>query len=128
METRTVKKSVIINAHAADVWKMITDPERIKQWFFGTNVETDWKKGSPIRYYGLWKGKEYSDKGKILESEENKKLVHTHWSSLSDLEDKPENYYTVSYEIDEKESETVLCVTQTGLMSKDTFDHSAQNW
>ncbi len=128
METRAVKRSVIINAHAADVWKAITDPEIIKQWFFGTNVKTDWKKGSPITYSGMWKGKEYEDKGQILDVVKEKRIEHTHWSSLSGTEDIPENYFNIIYEIEEKENETVLSITQAGLMSQDTYDHSLQNW
>jgi uncharacterized protein YndB with AHSA1/START domain len=128
MEKRAVKRSVIVNAKAADVWKALTDPEIIKQWFFGTNVKSDWKKGSPITYSGTWKGKEYEDKGEILEVEENKKLAHTHWSSLSGTEDKPENYFEVIYELEEREKDTVLCITQVGQMSEDTYKHSAENW
>lgn len=128
MEAMTVKRSVIISAHASDVWKAITDPAMIKQYFFGTDIKTDWKAGSPITYSGIWKGKEYSDKGKILEIEKNKKIVHTHWSSLSGTEDIPENYFTITYELEERENDTVLCITQTGLMTSDTHEHSAQNW
>ena len=128
MEARTVKRSVIISATAADVWKAITDPEMIKQYFFGTDVRTDWKVGSPINYSGIWKEKEYHDKGTILEIEKERKIVHTHWSSLSGTEDIPENYFTITYELEERENDTVLCITQTGLMTSDTHEHSAQNW
>ena len=128
MEKRTVKRSVIINAHAADIWKMITDPELIKQWFFGTNVKTDWKEGSPIIYSGSWKGKEYEDKGRILKIEKEKLIEHTHWSSLSGTEDIPENYFDVKYELEEREKDTVLCISQTGQMSEDSYKHSAENW
>lgn len=128
METRAIKKSIIINAHAADVWKSLTDPEKIKQWFFGTNVETDWKPGSPITYSGMWKGKEYRDKGKIIDIEKEKRIAHTHWSSLSGTEDIPENYFNVVYELYEKENDTVLTVIQKGEMSQESYDHSSKNW
>ncbi len=128
MEKRAVKRSVIINAAGAEVWKAITDPEMIKQYFFGTDVKTNWKEGSPIIYSGIWKGKDYEDKGQITKVEEGKLLQHTHWSSLSGVEDKPENYFEVIYEIEEREKDTVLCVTQVGLMSDDSYKHSAENW
>ena len=128
MEKRAVKRSVIISAHAADVWKAITDPGTIKQFFFGTNVKTDWKEGSPITYSGIFKGKEYEDKGKIVKVEKEKRLEHTHWSSLSGTEDIPENYFDVIYELEERENDTVLTITQVGLMSDNSYEHSAQNW
>lgn len=128
MERRAVKRSVIINAHAPEVWRAITDPEMIKKYFFGTDVKTDWKEGSPINYSGVWKGKEYSDKGKIVKVEKNKRLEHTHWSSLSGTEDAPENYFDIIYELEERENDTVLTVTQAGCMSEDSYKHSAENW
>jgi uncharacterized protein YndB with AHSA1/START domain len=129
METRALKKSVIINAYAADIWKTITDPDSIKKFLFDTSVETDWKVGSPITYSGMWKGKEYRDKGKITKFEKEKTFEHTHWSSLSGTTDDPKNYFNVRYELEEKENnETVLTVTQRGEMSQDAFDHSSSNW
>ncbi|MBC7872839.1 MAG: SRPBCC domain-containing protein [Ferruginibacter sp.] len=128
MEKRAVKRSVIVNATAAEVWKAITDPAMVKQYFFGTDVSTDWKEGSPIIYSGMWKGKEYEDKGQVLKVEKEKRLEHTHWSSLSGMEDLPENYFTVIYELEERVNDTVLTITQVGLMSANSYEHSAQNW
>ena len=128
MENRTVKRSVIINATPEKIWKALTDPETIKQYFFGTNVKTDWKAGSPITYWGTWKGRDYEDKGEIIKVEKEKYLEHTHWSSLSGTEDKPENYFHVSYEIEPREKDSVLCITQEGLMTEDAAKHSEENW
>lgn len=128
MDKKAVKKSIIINAKAADIWKALTDPATIKEYLFGTCVETDWKEGSPINFSGNWKGKEYHDKGEIIRVKENKKLEHTYWSSLSGLDDTPENYYTTVYEIDEREKDTILSVTQVGMMSDDYMKQCGENW
>jgi uncharacterized protein YndB with AHSA1/START domain len=128
MEKRTLKRSVSIHAPVSKVWSAITDPATIKEYFFGTNVETDWKEGSPITYYGTWQGKEYRDKGMILEVQKERKLKHTHWSSLSGTPDEVENYFTVTYELEPKGDETILTVTQSGLMTEETKDHSGKNW
>ena len=128
MEKRAVKKSIQVHAPASEVWRAITDPEMVKKYFFGTNVESDWKKGSPITYSGIWKGKEYRDKGEILEIEKEKKLSHTHWSSLSGTPAEAENFFTVTYELEPRGEDTVVSVVQTGLMSQETYDHSGENW
>jgi uncharacterized protein YndB with AHSA1/START domain len=128
MENRTLKRSVSIHAPVSAVWHAITDPETIKKYFFGTNVESDWKEGSPITYSGTWQGKEYRDKGTILEVNEERKLKHTHWSSLSGTPDEVENYFTVTYELERKGEETVLTVTQSGLMTDEAKEHSGKNW
>ncbi|MGZ4038890.1 MAG: SRPBCC domain-containing protein, partial [Bacteroidia bacterium] len=39
----TLSKSLTINAPAAKVWKALTDASIVKQYFFGTNVKSDWK-------------------------------------------------------------------------------------
>ena len=128
MEPKTLKRSVSIHAPIQVVWQGITDPETIKEYFFGTNVETDWQEGSPIVYHGTWEGKEYRDKGTILEVIQEKRLKHTFWSSLSGTADEVENYFTVSYELEPKDEETILTVTQTGLMTEETKEHSGKNW
>ena len=128
MENRTVKRSVIIKATRAQIWKALTDPEMIKQYFFGTNVKTDWKEGSPLIYSGTWKGRDYEDKGEILRVEKEKTLEHTYWSSLSGTADKPENYMHVTYEIEPREKDNVLCITQEGAMTEEGAKHSEENW
>lgn len=130
MKTKAVKKKIRISASVQEVWNAITDPEIVKQYFFGTNVESEWKEGKPIIYSGSWEGKSYQDKGEILEIEEEKLLSHTYWSSMDGAPDTPENYYTVTYSLDEKgDDETILTVTQEGEnMSKESAHHSGKNW
>jgi uncharacterized protein YndB with AHSA1/START domain len=41
------KVSIQINASSKAVWDALTKPALVKQYFFGTNVDTDWKRGSP---------------------------------------------------------------------------------
>jgi uncharacterized protein YndB with AHSA1/START domain len=125
---RTIKKTITINAPASDVWKGITDPEMVKRYFFGTNVESDWKPGSEIIYSGLHEGRAYKDKGKIIEAEKDKKLRHTYWSSMSGDPDAPENYFTVMYELNERGNKTDLTLTQSGNMTEESALHSGKNW
>ena len=56
-----------ISASPAQVWSALTDPEQIKKFMFGTDVQTDWQQGSSIVWKGVYEGKEYEDKGQILE-------------------------------------------------------------
>ena len=117
-----------INAPASRVWEALTDPEIIRQYFFGTNVVTDWKVGSPIYYRGVWQGKPYEDKGVILEFEPGRKLVSTHWSPLAGPPDVPENYHTVSYLLSEHDGRTDLTLRQDNNASEEERQHSEQNW
>jgi uncharacterized protein YndB with AHSA1/START domain len=120
--------SITVNARAALVWNALTDPKLIKEYLFGTEAISDWKVGSSIKYKGVWKGKPYEDKGTILELERNKCLKSTYWSGMSGLEDKPENYNTVTYLLVEDDGQTILTVTQDNNRTKESAEHSQSNW
>ena len=122
------KASITINAPASKVWDALTKPQLIKQYLFGTDVRTEWRVGSPIIYTGIWNGKEYKDKGRVLQVEVGKLLVSSFWSSLSGLPDIPENYKTVRYELTAESSGTRLTIIQDNNDSQEEADHSSQNW
>jgi uncharacterized protein YndB with AHSA1/START domain len=69
--------SIVIHAPAPRVWRCMTDPALVKQVMFGSEVHSDWKEGSSITYKGIWEGKSFEDKGKILQIVPEKKLVTT---------------------------------------------------
>src|SRR5512136_739812 len=111
-KTFVAQATITINAPASKVWDALTQPDLIKQYLFGTNVTTDWRVGSPITYEGIWEGKAYKDKGKVLQVEPGKLLVSTFWSALAGLPDVPENYQTVRYELSTEGRGTELAITQ----------------
>src|ERR1700755_2518587 len=92
-----------LNASINAVWDALTNPTTIKKYFFGTDTHTDWKVGSPIRFTGEWQGKKYEDKGTILAVEKNKLIKYSYWSSMSGIEDKPENYLIVTFDLSGKD-------------------------
>jgi len=126
--TFTSKTSTTINAPASKVWDALIKPDLIKQYLFGTQITTDWQVGSPITYKGIWNGKTYEDKGRVLQIEIGKLLVSTFWSSLSGLPDVPANYKTVRYELTTESNGTRLTITQDNNDSQEEANHSEQNW
>jgi uncharacterized protein YndB with AHSA1/START domain len=124
----TGKVSIDINASASEVWEALTTPEIIKKYFFNTNAVSDWKEGSPLIFRGEWEGKQYEDKGTILKVVPNKLFRYNYWGSMSGIEDKPENYATISYELTEKGDKTNLTITQQNIPDKKMKEHSEQNW
>ena len=61
----------------------LVDPAAIKQYMFGTTVESDWREGSSIVWKGEWQGRAYEDKGVILRLEPGRLLQYSHFSPLS---------------------------------------------
>ena len=122
------KATILIGAPKPKVWEALTKPDLIKQYLFGTQAITDWQVGSPITYKGVWEGKPYEDKGKIIQFEPEKLLVSTFWSALAGLPDTPENYKTVRYEIFSAGNDTRLTITQDNNATQEEANHSSENW
>ena len=124
-EDLIVSESIDVNANLSTVWEALTNPEIIKEYLFGTETVTDWKIGSDIIFQGDYEGHTYRDKGIILENILNKQLIYSYWSGFSGLEDKPENYSTVTYTLDEiDDNKTKLTWTQKGYATEEVYTHS----
>ena len=122
------KSTIFINAPITKVWDALTNPDLIKQYLFGTNTITDWKKGSSIIYEGEWQGEKYLDKGLIVDIIPQKKLHTTYWSSMGGKEDKPENYNNVIYEIAAENDGTIVTISQDNIANEKELQHMNQNW
>ena len=120
--------SIVIDASREEVWDALTNPEQIKKYFFGTEAVSDWKKGSPLYFRGEWEGKKYEDKGTILETKEGELFKYNYWSSMSGIEDKPENYVIITYLLTEVLGKTKVTITQENIPSEEMRSHSEENW
>jgi uncharacterized protein YndB with AHSA1/START domain len=123
-----IEKSIEINASKQKVWDGLTNPEIIKQYMFGTETICNWKEGSEIIFQGSYEGKSYKDKGIIQKVIANKFLQYSYFSSFSGMEDKPENYHLITYELQEKDDKTILMLRQENLQSEEAQKHSDKNW
>ena len=117
--------TIEINAGAEKVWKGLTTPEIIKDYLFGTETVTDWKVGSEVIFQGEYEGHKYRDKGVILENIPLKKISYSYWSGFSGLEDKPENYSTVTYILESAgNNKTNFTWQQKGFANEKGHQHS----
>ncbi len=122
------KIELVINAPPEKIWEALTKPEIVKEYLFGTNLVTDWAVGGSISYQGEWDGKPYEDKGTVLEFVPHAKMVSTYWSSMGGLPDEPENYNTLTYELESVGSGTKLTLLQDNNSTEEKRVHSQQNW
>jgi uncharacterized protein YndB with AHSA1/START domain len=106
----TTEKSISINADAARIWNILTNPDKIKLYLFNSEAKTDWKAGSPITFSRVSEGKKYVDKGEILEVVPQKLLKYSYFSSQEGYEDISENYSVITYRL-EKEDENNIKLT-----------------
>jgi uncharacterized protein YndB with AHSA1/START domain len=78
-----IRSGTTIAAPVERVWRAITTPSEMKQWFFGVDTDAEWRPGGKLVHRGEYQGKPYIDKGEILEFAPPRRLVHTHWSDVS---------------------------------------------
>lgn len=128
MEKLTVNVQVKFKAPMAKVWQGLTDPALVKEYFFGTDLESSWRVGEPIKFSGEWNGHKYEDHGTILDIDSGTFVKYSYWSSMSGTEDKPENYANITYNLTENNGETELTVTQDNVKNEEAKAHSEQNW
>ncbi len=128
MTNYSLKTAIEIKAPAAKIWQALTDPTIVKQYFFGTDLKSDWQLGSPITWEGEWEGKRYMDTGTILDIEPGFRVKYNYWSSMSGTEDIPENYIDITYELKETIGKTTLYITQEKIKTEEAKQHSEQNW
>jgi uncharacterized protein YndB with AHSA1/START domain len=122
------KAETTINTSADKVWNALIDPEMIRKYMFGANVNSEWKEGGKITWKGDWEGKQYEDKGKVLIMEPKKKLQYSHFSPLSGVADVPENYHIVTIDLKEEDGKTSVNLTQDNNADEKTKEHSEKNW
>lgn len=127
-EKLMAKASVTIDASRRAVWTALTDPDQIREYMFGADVESGWTVGSPITWKGEMKGKHYEDKGKILRIDRNRLLQYSHFSPLSGSPDQPENYHTVTITLSDDGGKTKVTLEQDRNADEAARKHSQDNW
>jgi uncharacterized protein YndB with AHSA1/START domain len=113
MEKLLVKNNITIHASASKVWDALTNPEQTKKYMFGCETVSDWKVGSDLLWRMQHEGKALiAVKGKIVAIKPGIFLAYTVIDPNSGMEDIPENYLTVTYELSTENGHTLLSVTQ----------------
>jgi uncharacterized protein YndB with AHSA1/START domain len=128
MKGLVARAQVRIGAPVSVVWDALVNPEMIRQYMFGTEAASEWREGSVITWRGVWQGKEYEDKGIILEMVPGRRISYSHFSPLSGLPEIPENYHNVTVELSRVGDDTVVRLSQDNNPTEEARLHSQRNW
>ncbi len=109
---RVSRSSIRIQASRETVWSVVTEPAYVKQWQYGSDLETDWSVGSEIRFISEWEGQTFEQWGTVIHVDAPGRLAYSLFAPRPDLEDKPENYFTMTYILDGDEDGTTLTILQ----------------
>lgn len=101
-----------ISASKQKVWDVLTKPELVKQWQFGSILQTTWKVNDTIRYKTEWEGKVFEQWGRVLEVRPTELIKYSLFAPRPGLDDKPENYFTMRYVLTDEAGQTKLEIIQ----------------
>jgi uncharacterized protein YndB with AHSA1/START domain len=104
--------TIKINAPTKKVWDTITKPVFVKLWQYGSDLLTTWEIGSDIKFRTEWEGKIFEQWGKVLDIRQNELIKYSLFAPRPDLEDKPENYFVMSYILTSDNGQTKLEIIQ----------------
>src|SRR5215211_651359 len=120
MSKSLIEKSIEINAPAAKVWRVFTDPALTRQ--MGGEYVSDWKVGSALR----WKGADGNvlTNGAIMKIEPEKLLQHTLSNSVGSTGS------VITYEFDEQNGVTTIHAREdfTNPIPDKAYQDAAEGW
>jgi uncharacterized protein YndB with AHSA1/START domain len=104
--------TIFINASIEKVWAAVTKPELVKLWQYGSDLITTWQPGSDIKFSTRWEDKVFEQWGKVLEYKTNQSVSYSLFAPRPGIEDKPENYFIMSYVLSAENGQTKLEIMQ----------------
>jgi uncharacterized protein YndB with AHSA1/START domain len=114
-EPLVVTNHITIAAPATAVWDALTNPEKTKVYMFGCKTVSDWTVGSPLLWLGHYESIDVVFvKGIVLEYTPHQRLRYTVIDPNAPMEDIPDNYLNVTYDLAEQNGQTILTVSQDG--------------
>ncbi|WP_353719461.1 SRPBCC domain-containing protein [Dyadobacter sp. 676] len=125
-----IRLEIPINAPAANIWTALTDPTSIGKWMLDSPVEilTEWRLGGRISERGDLHGLPFENRGEIVRFEPGTALAYTHWSTLSEIADVPENYSFLLFEIQNTDKPPKLMLTIDNLPTFAVRKHLEFYW
>jgi uncharacterized protein YndB with AHSA1/START domain len=109
---KTTDSTVKILAPAKKVWLALTNPGLVKQWQYGSDLLTTWEVGTAVVFRNEWNGQVFEQKGTVIEFLPESRLKYSLFFPRPDLQDIPENYIFMTYELAESGGSTSLLVRQ----------------
>ena len=103
---------ITINATIQKVWDTLTKPDLVKLWQYGSDLQTSWEIGTSIKFRTEWEDKVFEQWGTVLEMRQNELIKYNLFAPRPNLEDKPENYFVMSYVLTTENGQTKLEIIQ----------------
>ena len=107
----TATSEIAIKAPPTTVWKLLTEPESVKLWQYGSVLTTTWEPGARIHLRSEWEEQVFEQWGTVIEFTSPTFLKYSLFAPRPDLTDNPENYFYMSYSLTNADGVTTLAIT-----------------
>jgi uncharacterized protein YndB with AHSA1/START domain len=124
---QTSRSTVIVHAPREIVWSAVTLPEYVRQWQYGSELTTDWTVGHSIRFSAEWQGERFEQWGTVEEFSAPHRLRYSLFAPRPGLEDRPENYFTMTYELFDVDDGTKVAFTHADPRAPDGVESDNEN-
>lgn len=130
MSNKKIQKTVQINATAANLWTLLTEPVFIKQWLAEEEIDvtSEGKVGGALIFHGDLHGIDYESRGTILESEPGKVFRYTYQSNLSKTAGIPADDAVIEFKLEPKDQQTELILTCSHIATESIYGHLNFYW
>lgn len=127
--SQKIIRQMLLHAKPEAVWETLTHPEKTKLFMFNCEAITNWEPGSTIKWVGNFQGYESGERGVILENIQYRRLKYTSFDPNFGLDDEPENYLHILYELQPAGDSTNLTTTIENFNGDEQrTKHIAKGW
>jgi len=112
---------VTIAATPEETWAALTDPDRVRNYYFDTAVRTTWEVGSPIDYVG--DDGEVAMTGVVTSYDPPRSFAHTFIATWSET---PDDQGSLTWTVEPHNDGTVVTLVHAGGSGAKTADGSKE--
>jgi uncharacterized protein YndB with AHSA1/START domain len=125
------QKKICIDSNIEAVWQALTSIEKMKEWMAEKEMKleiiTNWEIDGTIKFKGFHHVY-FENIGKVLKYEENKLLVYSHLSSISNLENINSNYTIIQFKLEKSLNQTNLELNISNCPNVVIYNHLKFYW
>ncbi len=123
----SITVDIVIHSDLASVWKLLVDPVKHGELFWGSTVESDFMIGGPIVWKGTWQGTPFEDRGTVKRVEPLALLQYTHWTvtTASTPESSPN---LLTYRLSSEKDGVRVTFTHENIPTEKSRGHSEPLW
>ena len=106
-----VTDGIVINARPEQVWHALTTPEITKQYFFKSEIHSDWKVGGPLNFTRKILFFNFSLKGELEAIEPNKQLTYKLYNGALFGKPNPNKFSMVTITLSPQNQTTLVSIS-----------------